>query len=192
MSKEKFVLTKQQQQLVEENHNLIYKYMSLYKLNMDDYYDILAIALCRAAKFYDSSKGSFSTLAFVCFNEECHKEYISQNTYKRMINNNVLSLEYEYQVDGHEDSSDVTLKDSIADVFDLEKSIEDKLTIESIKKILATIKPKERYVFIELLKGRTLQDVGNEFGLTRERIRQVRNKVIKELKTKVNSRTYNI
>lgn len=65
-------LTAKQQELVEANHNLIYKFANEKKLNLDDYYDVLAIGLCLAATVYDESKGKFSTVAYRCMNNKLH------------------------------------------------------------------------------------------------------------------------
>ena len=69
-------LTNEQKELVAENHNLIYKYACKNKISLDDYYDILAIGLCKAAKSYDDNKNKFSTLAFKCMGNKF-------NSYKR-------------------------------------------------------------------------------------------------------------
>lgn len=53
-------LTDEQKKLVEDNHNLIYWYTSNRGLNLDDYYDLLAIELCNTVVNYDDSKGSLS------------------------------------------------------------------------------------------------------------------------------------
>lgn len=54
-------LSDEQVKLVEENHNLIYSFLSSNNFLADDYYDLAAIALCETALHYDPSKGSFST-----------------------------------------------------------------------------------------------------------------------------------
>lgn len=59
-------LTIVEQKLVEENHNLIYGFINKRNLNFEEYYDILALSLCRAAKYFDASKGCFSTIANQC------------------------------------------------------------------------------------------------------------------------------
>ena len=43
------MLTKEQKELVENNHKLIYYYIHKNGLSVDEYYDILAIGLCKAA-----------------------------------------------------------------------------------------------------------------------------------------------
>lgn len=39
-------MTKEQQKLVEDNHNLIYLYLKNSNLPVDDYYGIASIGLC--------------------------------------------------------------------------------------------------------------------------------------------------
>lgn len=65
-------LTKQQKKLVEENHNLIYGFAKSRKLDIDHYYDILAIGLCKAAKIYDEDQCKFSTFAYRCMEIEIY------------------------------------------------------------------------------------------------------------------------
>lgn len=60
-----FTLTDEERDLVTNNHNLIYSYLHKYKLS-DDYYDLCALGLCRAAHFYEPERGKFSSFAFLC------------------------------------------------------------------------------------------------------------------------------
>ena len=57
-------LTSKQKELVEVNHNLIYKFASIKNVSIEEYYDILAIGLCKAAMAFDENKGKFSTVSF--------------------------------------------------------------------------------------------------------------------------------
>lgn len=68
-------LTKEQQDFVEKNHNLIYSFMNMKKISEDEYYDLLAIALCNAVMSYDETKGSFSTFAYRCMNNCIIRNY---------------------------------------------------------------------------------------------------------------------
>ena len=55
-------LNDEQRKLVADNHNLIYQYLIDNNLPQDEYYDIAAIGVCKAAMGYDASKGiNFST-----------------------------------------------------------------------------------------------------------------------------------
>lgn len=57
-------LNDEQRKLVADNHNLIYQYLIDNNLPQDEYYDIAAIGLCKAALKYDTSKGAFSTYVY--------------------------------------------------------------------------------------------------------------------------------
>ena len=63
-------LSTEQRKLVEENHNLIYAVIHRLNLSVEDYYDIAAIGLCKAAIKYDSERGMFSTFAFSVIRNE--------------------------------------------------------------------------------------------------------------------------
>lgn len=57
-------LTPEQQKLVADNHNLIYSFAYKYKIDVGEYYDVLALGLCKAAMYHDGISGKFSTLAY--------------------------------------------------------------------------------------------------------------------------------
>lgn len=72
-------LNDEQRKLVADNHNLIYQYLIDNNLPQDEYYDIVAIGLCKAALKYDTSKGAFSTYVYktvrnIINNEKAHEK----------------------------------------------------------------------------------------------------------------------
>ena len=88
------MLDEQQKKLVEKNHNLIYHTLNKYKLNQEEYYDILAIGLCKAAIAFDPKRSKFSTFAVqVMYNEFLQHDRI-ENAKKRKENKNTLSLNF--------------------------------------------------------------------------------------------------
>ena len=58
--KKQLILTKQQQQLVEDNHKLIYFYLYRNSLSVDEFYDVAAIGLCKAAITYNGQTIDYS------------------------------------------------------------------------------------------------------------------------------------
>ena len=87
------------------------------------------------------------------------------------------------------EEEDSHLGDFIPDegVSDPETLVDTALLKEEIKKALDTLTPRERRVLelrygLEDGKNRTLEEVGLEFGVTRERIRQIEGKAIRKLK----------
>lgn len=87
------------------------------------------------------------------------------------------------------DEDDSKLGDFVKDdeVEDPEKSAETESMKEEIDKVLDSLTDREREV-LELRYGlkdgrtRTLEEIGKEFGVTRERIRQIESKALRKLK----------
>ena len=78
-------LTSNQKNLVEENHNLIYGFAKLHKIDVNEHYDVLAIGLCKAAIAYDADKSKFSTYAY-----QKMKGEISGETVRAKRRNDIL------------------------------------------------------------------------------------------------------
>ena len=65
-----FAIKNSYEKIVEENHNLIYAFLNKCHLPTNEYYDLAAIGLCKAAKTWDCDRQKFSTYAYTCmFNE---------------------------------------------------------------------------------------------------------------------------
>jgi RNA polymerase primary sigma factor len=108
------------------------------------------------------------------------------------INQDTLSLENPI---GSEDDGNSTLGDFIADdkiPSPVQESSERILT-EQVRDILDDLSPKERKI-LEMRHGlldgvyHTLEEVGKEFGVTRERIRQIEAKALEKIRTHEKSR----
>ena len=80
-----FKLTKEQQKLVEDNHNLIYSYLHKRHLPVDstsDFYGDAALGLCTAAHIYDASLGfKFSVIAYKAMENEVNYTLRKINKY---------------------------------------------------------------------------------------------------------------
>lgn len=87
-------MTQEQRKLVEKNHNLIYHTLHKYKLNEEEYYDILAIGLCKAAIKFDPERSKFSTFAVKVMYNEFLIHDRDENANKRKANKNTLSLNH--------------------------------------------------------------------------------------------------
>jgi RNA polymerase primary sigma factor len=108
------------------------------------------------------------------------------------INQDTLSLENPI---GSDDDEKSTLGDFIADdkiPSPVQESSERILT-EQVRDILDDLSPKERKI-LEMRHGlldgvyHTLEEVGKEFGVTRERIRQIEAKALEKIRTHEKSR----
>jgi RNA polymerase sigma factor (sigma-70 family) len=77
-------LTSEQQKLVEDNHSLIYQFLHKLNLDIEEFYGIAAIGLCKAAMSYGTSnKVVFSTYAHHVMHAEIKNEFIRLNAQKR-------------------------------------------------------------------------------------------------------------
>ena len=77
-------LTAEQQKIVEENHNLIYWYINMNRLDVNEYYDLLAIELCNTAMKYNADRGSFANYFKLRADGIMYKEYRMAQAQKRL------------------------------------------------------------------------------------------------------------
>lgn len=64
-------MTNEQKDLVLDNYSLIYWYAKKNNLDIEEYEDILAYALCKAANSFNPKKGiRFISLAITCLKNE--------------------------------------------------------------------------------------------------------------------------
>ena len=85
--KKQLILTQQQQQLVEDNHKLIYFYLYRNSLSVDEFYDVAAIGLCKAAIIM--VKQSFQHMHMLVLNVKYSMKYTDKNLQEKSqwINN---------------------------------------------------------------------------------------------------------
>lgn len=161
-------MTVDQKQLVEDNHNLIYKVLYDKHLDIDEWYDIAAIALCKAAMLFDPGKKiQFSTYACTAIWNNICNQYALNIADRQIPKDKIYSLDYEYGT-GEEA---YTIKDYYADDYYFEDDI---LTRERFVKGLNRFKnPRDRSVVAMASEGYTYEKIGQTYGISRERVRQI-------------------
>ena len=168
----------QQQKLVEQNHNLIYSFAHLRKVNLEEYYDVLAIGLCKAALVYDESKGMFSTLVYMCMDNEIklikRKEYAQKTIPKHMID----SLDYIYYSD--DNNTENTLKEIIIkDMFPApDESVVNAIMFNNF--YYQNLDDRERTIVDLVFEGKNQTDISKKLSVSQPQI----SRLIKEIKTK--------
>ena len=87
-----YALTESQRELAGKNHNLIYKFAKIKEADLEEFYGVLAIGLCKAARAYDASSGyKFSTLAYRCMDNEYKMYWRSELVSKHIPSNMIVS-----------------------------------------------------------------------------------------------------
>lgn len=144
------------------------------------FYNVLRLAKIKR-NHMDASKEELITIA--------EREGIKREKFDEFIGimNNILSLASINAVIGEEEESEVG--DFIEDksIMTVEEQVDFIHLQETIQILLSTLKPREEKVLklrfgLEDGMERTLEEVGHEFNLTRERIRQIEVKAINRLR----------
>ena len=182
MTSNSCVLTNEQQKLVEQNHNLIYSFISFRNLDLDEYYDLLAIVLCRAAMFYkDDNKTKFSTYVYSAFDLELKRVFAFNNRSKRKTEIPIWSLDYEYETE----YGIVSLTNLIPDDFDLEEYVEECFLKQAMTEIIKTLNDYEYDYLMEFLSGKTLVSIAKEHNCSKQNVHQIKNRIFKKVGDKL-------
>ena len=165
MSKPIIKLNTEQKKLVEDNHDLIYGFMTKYKLDFSTWYDVCAIGLCKAGAAYDGSN-RFSTLAYYCMHNEVKNAKRTQSAKKRN-DSRVVSLNCEVKTVYNEDVPLEAVIDSGAknEEYTIGKDWADWF-IENLP--LNTLK-----ILYERMQGFTCQEIAIKIGITTSRVAQI-------------------
>ena len=164
MKKQINPLTEEQRELVELNHDLIFGYAKRRNLSVDDYYDILAIGLCKAASSFDKNKGTFATLAYSCMENEVYRYWRRINR-KSAIPQEML-VSYDVPIDEDSDNFNAIVSNIADDCLTCD-IVMDKTSSSAIMKKLTDDEKKIIYLIAD---GYTYAEISKEFKCTRQYI----------------------
>lgn len=108
-------LTKEQQKIVEDNHNLIYSFIHKRGLDVDEYYGIVAESLCKAVLNWDKSKGNLSTIFYIVARNDLYQEWRKGIASKRK-HEGIVSLEDELVLDDYNLEDEIVLKETLEEL----------------------------------------------------------------------------
>lgn len=158
-------LNNEQRKLVEDNHNLIYQYLIDNNLPQDEYYDIAAIGLCKAAIGYDSSKGvTFGTYVY---------QSIRNNIKQCELNNkrhNVETMSYNNLSTVHGEGTEVEHLETFYSNDDTE---EENVVKTHFRWFIKDMSLRELQIMYYKTKKMNNKDIGKKFGVTHEAIGRV-------------------
>lgn len=167
-------LTLEQQKLVEDNHNLIYWFMNRRGLYTDEYYDLMAIAFCKAAQDFNESEGTaFTTYAVKCMEHALSSYWVTISRKKIVPPEMIFSMNKTANGKYGEKTLDALMHDENAvTVIDL--------TRVDVERFVSGLKPKYRTATLYLMGGYGTSDVARFMGCTVSRVNQIRDMVRKE------------
>lgn len=143
-------MTSEQKKIVTINHNLIYSYINSHNLNFEEYYDLLAIQLCKCAEQYDISKGcKFSTFVYACFDNVVKCELRKQSAACRIPKDCIFSIDTPISI--NEDGSELTIADKLFD----EDNLENSLLWSDVQIFLKSLPVINQKIFYLYLNGNT-------------------------------------
>lgn len=147
-------LTLEQQQTVADNHNLIYGFIHKRNLDVEEWYDLLAIELCISVMKLDTNKASLTTFFYMRCESLLRKEYTKSKRQKNAHNGHVEILDHKH----------TSLEDDVESLMDINELFDGE--------------------FGEILKlkadGFTQQEIANRLGVTQSYISKVINNIRKE------------
>ena len=166
-------ITDELRKLVEENHNLIYSFLYKYHLDVEEWYDLAAIGLCKAANTYNNSKSGFSTYAYKCMYTTVMMEKRKENAMRTIPQNQIFY--YESQVgEESKDNDTSTFLNYIPSKQDIENETISALSLENIENELAGNKRK---VFLLLREGYAQCEISEIIGISKQRVSKIKQEI---------------
>ena len=167
----------EQRKLVEDNHNLIYAFLHKYNLSIDEYYDVAAIGLCKAAIMFDKKKEcTFSTYAYLVMLTEL-KLVFRHNTNGRAIP--LDKLTYYQSIISNGDGKEIERLSFIPDNVDVESEV---MTNETFKQVYGTLSEQDRRIIHMFELGYKQKEIAKNVGCSQSYISKIKTKIIKLLK----------
>lgn len=167
----------EQRKLVEDNHNLIYAFLHKYNLSIDEYYDVAAIGLCKAAIMFDKKKEcTFSTYAYLVMLTEL-KLVFRYNTSRKAIP--LDKLTYYQSIISNGDGKEIERLSLIPDNVDVESEV---MTNETFKQVYSILSEQDRRIIHMFKLGYKQKEIAKNVGCSQSYISKIKAKIIKLLK----------
>ena len=159
------MLDKSQQILVEQNHNLIYGFAQKRNIDINEYYGLLAISLCKAAEAYQENKGKFSTFAYMVMGNDLKKYWRTMQNQKSIPSDMIVSY------DSHDESCESSYLDNMAaDDTDVNFQIQYRCMLEQMNET-------ERIICQMLMDGAKQSDIVERLGITKNQYTMAKKKI---------------
>lgn len=159
---------------------MIYSFLYKYHLDVEEWYDIAAIGLCKAANTYNNDKSRFSTYAYKCMYTTIIMEKRKENAMRTIPQNQIVY--YENQVnESSKDNDTSTFLNYIPSKQDIENETISALSLENIENELVGNKKK---VFLLLREGYTQCEISKIIGISKQRVSKIKQEITEKYYTR--------
>lgn len=171
-------MTSEAKELVTENHNLIFHFLNKRNMNIEEWYGILAIALCNAAETFDKNRSKFATYASKCMSYAVCKELQLQEHLNRKVNKTTYS--YEEKIKGELfNRNDATVQSILPNTFNTEnEAITNVVFLDCYNQLC----DRDKEIVFMLADGYSMKEIGRKFNITSEAVRLIKLKFRQMLK----------
>ena len=158
--------------MVEDNHKLIYAFASSRRLDLEEWYGLLAIELCETIKYFDKDKGALSTIYYLRCDNLIKGQYRRNNRLKRR-SGTILSLDYNYK-------NELGEKTTMSEIYDFETN--ECLEDDAISNVILNDIDDSEYREIVGMRyeGYTQTEIANALGISQSKISNTLQKVRRE------------
>lgn len=159
---------------------MIYSFLYKYHLDVEEWYDIAAIGLCKAANTYNNDKSEFSTYTYKCMYTTIIMEKRKENAMRTIPQNQIVY--YENQVnESSKDNDTSTFLNYIPSKQDIENETISALSLENIENELVGNKKK---VFLLLREGYTQCEISKIIGISKQRVSKIKQEITEKYYTR--------
>ena len=169
-------ITNEARKLVEENHNLIYSFLYKYHLDVEEWYDLAAIGLCKAANTYNNDKSGFSTYAYKCMYTTIMQEKRKENAMRTIPQNQIVYYENKLNEES-KDNDTSTFLNYIPSKQNVETETISTLSLDNIENELVGNKRK---VFLMLKEGYTQCEISKIIGISKQRVSKIKQEIVEK------------
>lgn len=149
-------------------------------MDVEEWYDIAAIGLCKAANTYNNDKSEFSTYAYKCMYTTIIMEKRKENAMRTIPQNQIVY--YENQVnESSKDNDTSTFLNYIPCKQDIENETISALSLENIENELVGNKKK---VFLLLREGYTQCEISKIIGISKQRVSKIKQEITEKYYTR--------
>lgn len=170
-------MTDEQKKMVEDNHNLIYFFLKKYDLPIDEWYDMAAIGLCKAARSYNEELSKFATYACKCMFTTVFCEKRKERSSKAIPACKLLY--YQAEIRNRKDDDCGNFIDYMPSDENVEESVLFQITYNGV---LEKLKEREKNILQMMSDGYSQQEIGRKLNLSQSYISRIAKQVKNYLK----------